>query len=206
MKNRTLIKIVIAFVTASLIVITSGMMSISFAWFTDRDATEPETTYMAKVDIELLQDATKINGTAYDYRFVIQNKSNIETYVRIGIILELLDKNGDYMLFDTGSFTVATPNGSVWSPYVSTYTNEGIAYKKIFLRYGNETDYMKFEDADDYPFEKEISGIISIGNTGNIPAGCVLKVTVVPEAVQADVDDDALNYLKSDKSGMNFPW
>lgn len=184
------------FMTAAALFLSCVMItgiSVTYALFSDRDSKEGITANMATVDIELQSlSFVQNSGTA---SFEIENNSNINIYLRAGIIFELTTESGEPVIADTSGITVTT-SGQGWKAEQKTLNDGNNEYIKWFLGYGNGTSYTAV-NPDTNP-----SAAFSV--TG-IPDGCRLIVNVVPEAVQADVDDDALEYFK-DSQNINPAW
>lgn len=164
--------------------------NVTYALFSDRDAKERTVTHMATVDIELQQSFDPSNGRA---SFTVENNSNIDIYLRAGIIFEILGELGEPLIADTSGISI-TISDSMWEVQQKTLSYDNNSYTKWFLKYGRGTDYAKL-----HPSENRFVGF----NVTGIPDGCTLIVNVVPEAVQADADNDALEDFKN---AINPPW
>lgn len=181
------------FMTAAALLIACVMITgigITYALFSDRASAESVKANMATVDIELLS-FDQGSSTA---SFEVKNKSNINIYLRAGIVFELT-KDGEPVIADTSGMTVAT-NSPGWKAERKILEYENNQYAKWFLRYGSDMSYTEVAPGTDPAAGFTVTGI---------PDGCELTVNVIPEAVQADEDDDALEYFK-DSGDVNPAW
>jgi|GEM_PF-3818899 len=194
-KRLGIVRTIAFLLVLSLVGFSLGTKFSSFAWFSTEEQGAAAESHMATVSIELA-DPTQatVDASAPDVTFGIVNGSDIKTYMRVGLIFELIDEVGNYSAEDASGLTVGDVSAG-WS--LVPITDGG--YTKNFLIYGSGTEDYTAVDAGANP-----SGSFSVGN---IPPGYSVKISVVPEAVQCDVDNDALTYFKdAGKSGMTYPW
>lgn len=185
-------KLIIVAAAVLVCTLTTGI-GITSAAFSDKNSGESTKAKMATVDIEL-QDLSfnEENGAA---SFTVVNKSNIGTYLRAGIILELVSENMEPVTVDTGGISIAA-SGSGWAEEQRHLTENSITFTKWFLKYGDASGYTKAEPGENFTAEFMVS---------NIPENCRLIVNVVPEVVQADVGGDALWDFQY-SGDINLPW
>lgn len=146
----------------------------TLARFTDR-YTETVYTSMGIVDIELDKSAFN-NRTA---SAGILNRSNIAIYLRAGIIIE---NTTDIM--DTGQITI-TAETEGWKAIPKQITGkDGQTYTKWFLEYKTDDSFTRVAPG---------TGRLDVDFTlSNAPEGYEFTVHIVPEAVQADENAEAL--------------
>lgn len=183
------------------VALLSGTVAL-LALFSDKAATSYVASEMAKVDIALSNQNNTYEiddyGEAVVY-FTLRNTSNIDIYLRTGIILELLDKNGQHIIADTGDFEIkVTDTTSGWRASQKLLKSGEHEYKKWFLEYVDK----------DGNYNKYNGGTKNSGFTVCAPdslAGYMLRVDAVPEAVQADNGNDALEYFKNNVQDQRNP-
>lgn len=170
-------------------------IGVTYAYFSDRDSKEGVIANMATVDIELQSQSFSESSGTGTASFVITNNSNINIYLRAGIIFELVTMSGQPVIADSSGISVVTLSEG-WEAEQKSLADENNTYTKWFLKYGNSTDYTEVSPNANPSAAFTVTGI---------PDDCKLIVNVVPEAVQVDMGSNALNDFKN-SSNINPSW
>lgn len=174
---------------ATAIILVIGLLvpkiSLTRASFFDKDSAVAESL-MAGVDIEL----DKISFIEETACFTVNNNSNTDIYLRVGVIFEARTLDGsDWAIADLSGINI-TDTSDGWTAVQKTVTDDlGNSYVKWFLEYADEADYT--------PVSPGIKQLEAAFNVTTDDSGYTLSVNIVPEAVQAGISGEALNDLKS---------
>lgn len=152
-------------------VFTTAGLTQTQALFFDMDS-GPLQTQMGIVDIALAPSHSKTNAE-------ILNQSNIDIFLRAGVIIE-----NETEIIDTGNITITSLSGN-WEPVMEKITSQnGRSYTKWFLTYTSDGEFTRIPpEKESVPLAFRIDGL---------PPGCEFTVHIIPEALQAGEDGKAL--------------
>lgn len=110
MKNKGFI-LLVAIMIISVTLVT--FVSKTYSLFTSRDQVTNELRN-GNVDVEInengFKDIVKWNGTSTNKVVTIVNKSNVDTLIRVAVVLRWVDEKGEPWMGDTSLVNVVYPN------------------------------------------------------------------------------------------------
>lgn len=179
--NKRKRKIILTAFLMMAVVSASTWASLSYAWYMDTASTEPLESAMATVDVSIVEgDVVANNGV---YSFSISNKSNIDTYLRLGWTPVYRSGSTDTTKDITG-ITVEDVTVSLTgcTPVAGKVTSWGYDKNMIIMENGSGK-YLRVPANTD-PNGTVINGTITLDGV-DTQGSEVLHLLLAPEAIQA---------------------
>lgn len=153
-------------------------------------STDPVTNTFTPAHVSTAVDETFKNGVKSDVK--IQNTGNIDAYIRVAVIVNWADANGNVY----GGGTPAASTEEVTGDYTISYNTDG-SWKQI----GDYWYYTKPVAADSLTEKALIESCAPVA--GRAPEGYDLQVTILADGIQSEPSNAVTEAWKVVKVGTN---